>query len=121
VVPGQPGPWPGQVGRRPAGSHAFWLSFLLLGIAAIGRYAPYGPLFAAIAELLPRRTAGIAVAVVNAAAHSAASWVPGGLAQARHRRRWAAFLTLAGTMVAAAIVLLAVGRLATERRAEAAA
>jgi hypothetical protein len=33
----------------------------------------------------------------------------------------AAFLTPAGTMVAAAIVLLAVGRLATERRAEAAA
>ncbi|CAK9885701.1 MAG: Putative tartrate transporter [Candidatus Erwinia impunctatus] len=37
------------------GNHAFWLSYALLVVAAACMYAPYGPLFALIPELLPKK------------------------------------------------------------------
>ncbi|MCL2582393.1 MAG: MFS transporter [Streptosporangiales bacterium] len=49
-----------------AGPHDFWLSFILLILAAAGMYAPYGPYFASITESLPRDSAAPAVALVNA-------------------------------------------------------
>jgi len=39
--------------------------FLLLIIAAAGMYAPYGPHFAYIVELLPAADAGPAVGMIN--------------------------------------------------------
>ena len=41
------------------------LSFTLLIIAGAAMYAPYGPFFAAIAELLPSNVAGGAIALIN--------------------------------------------------------
>lgn len=43
----------------------FWPAFVLLVIAGAAQYAPYGPYFASIPELLSRDEAGAAVALVN--------------------------------------------------------
>src|SRR6185369_4514072 len=47
------------------GSDNFWLSFVLLTIAGAAMYAPYGPFFAMITEVLPKHVAGGAVALIN--------------------------------------------------------
>lgn len=47
------------------GGNAFWLGFALLVVAGGAMYAPYGPFFAWIAELLPRNVSGAAIALVN--------------------------------------------------------
>ncbi len=48
------------------GPDHLWISFVLLIIAGGAIYAPYGPFFAMISELLPRSTAALAVAGINA-------------------------------------------------------
>lgn len=47
------------------GTEHFWLSFILLVIAGGAMYAPYGPFFAIIPEILPRNVAGGAMALIN--------------------------------------------------------
>ncbi|KQN55470.1 MFS transporter [Erwinia sp. Leaf53] len=47
------------------GSDAFWLSYTLLIVAAACMYAPYGPFFALIPELLPKSVAGISMGLIN--------------------------------------------------------
>jgi len=47
------------------GTHNFWLSFLLLVVAGSAMYAPYGPFFAVITEILPANVAGGAIALIN--------------------------------------------------------
>ncbi|MFT4017773.1 MAG: MFS transporter [Agriterribacter sp.] len=48
-----------------AGENNFWLSFALLVIAGGAMYAPYGPFFAAITEVLPRNVSAGAIALIN--------------------------------------------------------
>jgi len=48
-----------------AGPGQFWVSFSLLTIAGMVMYAPYGPFFAIIPEILPQNVAGIAMALIN--------------------------------------------------------
>jgi sugar phosphate permease len=48
-----------------AGTSNFWLSFVLLVIAGGAMYAPYGPFFAIITEILPRNVSGGAIALIN--------------------------------------------------------
>ena len=43
----------------------FWISFVLLIIAGTMMYAPYGPFFAIIPEILPQNVAGVAMALIN--------------------------------------------------------
>lgn len=43
----------------------FWLSYLLLVIAGGAMYAPYGPFFAVITEVLPRNVSAGAIALIN--------------------------------------------------------
>jgi sugar phosphate permease len=52
-------------GSYLAGTSNFWLSFVLLVIAGAAMYAPYGPFFAIIPEILPRNVAGGAMALIN--------------------------------------------------------
>ncbi|MGZ8554044.1 MAG: MFS transporter [Chitinophagaceae bacterium] len=52
-------------GSYLAGSGNFMLSFILLIIAGTAMYAPYGPFFAVIAEILPSNVAGGAIALIN--------------------------------------------------------
>jgi len=47
------------------GADNFWLSFVLLIIAGMMMYAPYGPFFAIIPEILPQNVAGVAMALIN--------------------------------------------------------
>jgi sugar phosphate permease len=47
------------------GGDNFWLSFTLLVIAGAAMYAPYGPFFAVITEILPKNVSGGAVALIN--------------------------------------------------------
>ncbi len=47
------------------GSQHFWLSFVLLVLAGGAMYAPYGPFFAIITEILPRNVAAGAIALIN--------------------------------------------------------
>jgi sugar phosphate permease len=52
-------------GSYLTGTSNFWLSFALLVIAGAAMYAPYGPFFAIITEILPRNVAGGAIALIN--------------------------------------------------------
>ena len=47
------------------GVNHFWLSYFLLIMAGGAMYAPYGPFFAIIPDLLPRNVAGGAMALIN--------------------------------------------------------
>jgi sugar phosphate permease len=47
------------------GTSNFMLSFILLIIAGAAMYAPYGPFFAIISEILPSNVAGGAIALIN--------------------------------------------------------
>lgn len=47
------------------GSSNFWISFILLVIAGGAMYAPYGPFFAVITEVLPRNVSAGAIALIN--------------------------------------------------------
>jgi sugar phosphate permease len=47
------------------GADNFWLSFVLLTVAGAAMYAPYGPFFAIIPEILPHNVAPGAMALIN--------------------------------------------------------
>ena len=47
------------------GPQNFWISYILLIIAGTTMYAPYGPFFAVLTEILPRNVAGGAIALIN--------------------------------------------------------
>jgi len=47
------------------GADSFWTSFVLLIIAGAAMYAPYGPFFAIIPEVLPQNVSGGAMALIN--------------------------------------------------------
>ncbi len=47
------------------GASNFWLSFALLVVAGGAMYAPYGPFFALITEILPRNVSAGAIALIN--------------------------------------------------------
>jgi sugar phosphate permease len=47
------------------GTTNFWLSFTLLSVAGMAMYAPYGPFFAILTEILPANVAGGAIALIN--------------------------------------------------------
>lgn len=53
------------LGSYLLGTSNFWLSYILLVIAGAAMYAPYGPFFAIIPEMLPRNVAGGAMALIN--------------------------------------------------------
>ncbi|PVZ83279.1 MFS transporter [Serratia sp. S1B] len=52
-------------GSYAVGSNHFWISYGLLVIAGAAMYAPYGPFFAIIPEMLPKNVAGGAMALIN--------------------------------------------------------
>jgi sugar phosphate permease len=62
------------------GSSHFWLSFALLTIAGAALYAPYGPFFALIPEIIPSNVFGGAIGLINACGALGAfvgSWIVG--------------------------------------------
>ncbi|MDU3572695.1 MAG: MFS transporter [Serratia marcescens] len=52
-------------GSYAVGANHFWISYGLLVVAGAAMYAPYGPFFAIIPEMLPKNVAGGAMALIN--------------------------------------------------------
>src|SRR5664279_1224382 len=52
-------------GSYLSGTGNFWVSFVLLIIAGVAMYAPYGPFFAIITEILPANVTAGAIAIIN--------------------------------------------------------
>lgn len=103
-------------GSYALGTSNFWLSFVLLTVAGGAMYAPYGPFFAIIPELLPRNVAGGAMALINsmgALGSFAGSYLVGYLNGATGGFG-ASYIFMAGSLLLAALLtLLAVKGAAT--------
>jgi sugar phosphate permease len=97
-------------GSYAIGPGSFWLSFLLLVIAGGAMYAPYGPFFALIPELLPRNVAGASIALINSfgalgsfVGAYAVGWLNGAT-----KSPDMSYLFMAGALLASAVLTLLV-------------
>lgn len=91
------------------GPARFWPAFVLLVLAGGCMYAPYGPYFALIPELVPRSAAAASMALVNSfgalggfIGAYVVGWLNGTLGSGP------AFVFLAATLLAGAILMVAV-------------
>ncbi len=94
------------------GGDNFWLGFSLLVVAGGAMYAPYGPFFAWIAELLPRNVSGAAIALVNgcgALGSFLGSFAVGWL-NAETGGPGLSYLLMAGSLVVSAVLTLLIRR-----------
>ena len=95
------------------GSNNFWLSFVLLVIAGTAMYAPYGPFFAILTEILPANVTAGAIALINslgALGSFAGSYLVGYL-NGTTGGFGASYIFMAGSLLLSAIItLLAVSR-----------
>jgi sugar phosphate permease len=90
-----------------AGSH-FWLAYFSLIVAGGAMYAPCGPFFAIVPEMLPSTVAGEVMALVNtfgALGGFAGTWLVGWL-QALTGNARAGFLSMSLALIAAAAITL---------------
>ena len=89
------------------GSH-FWLAYFSLIVAGGALYAPYGPYFAIVPEMLPSTVAGEVMALVNtfgALGGFAGTWLVGWL-QALTGNARAGFLSMSMALIAAGAITL---------------
>jgi sugar phosphate permease len=96
-------------GSYLVGTSSFWLSFGLLVLAGGSMYAPYGPFFAIIPEILPRNVAGGAMALINsmgALGSFAGSYMVGYL-NATTGSFGASYLFMCGSLILAAVLTMA--------------
>ncbi len=95
------------------GPGQFWLSFALLVVAGAAMYAPYGPFFAVITEILPKNVAGGAIALINslgALGSFVGAWIVGQLNGATGGFG-ASYIFMAGSLLLSAILtIVAVGK-----------
>ncbi|GLY64865.1 MFS transporter [Amycolatopsis taiwanensis] len=85
----------------------FWWAFVLLVVAGGAMYAPYGPYFAHVTEILPKNFAGAGVACVNTAGSVGGfvgTYLVGWLNDATGSTA-ASFVMMASTLVLAALVI----------------
>ncbi|MGV3588685.1 MAG: MFS transporter [Adhaeribacter sp.] len=90
------------------GPDSFWVSFGLLTLAGGAMYAPYGPFFAIIPEILPRNVAGGAMALINsmgALGSFAGSYIVGYL-NGTTGGFGASYIFMAGSLFLAAVLTL---------------
>jgi MFS family permease len=76
---------------------SFWLAYLFLVLAGAGMYAPYGPFFAYVPDMLPRNVSGQTMAFINSLGALGAfvgAWFVGVLQSATHNSE-ASFLAMA--------------------------
>jgi len=93
------------------GTSHFVISFVLLIVAGGAMYAPYGPYFALIPELLPANVAGAAMGAINAFAALggfAGAYLVGVLGGGT--KSGAAFIFMAAALLGAAVLMLFVKR-----------
>jgi sugar phosphate permease len=92
------------------GPDNFWLSFVLLVIAGAAMYAPYGPFFAFITEVLPRNVSGGAIALINslgALGSFAGAWIVGYLNGATGGFAASYIFMAASLLIAALLTIIA--------------
>jgi sugar phosphate permease len=92
------------------GASQFWMSFALLVVAGAAMYAPYGPFFALISEILPKNVAGGAAALINsmgALGSFVGSYLVGYLNAATGSPS-ASYVLMAGALVVAVVMTLLV-------------
>lgn len=90
------------------GTSNFWLSFVLLVIAGAAMYAPYGPFFAIIPEILPGNVTAGAIALINslgALGSFVGSYIVGYL-NAATRGFGTSYIFMAGSLLLSAIITL---------------
>jgi len=95
-------------GSYLVGTSNFWLSFLLLIIAGGAMYAPYGPFFAVITEVLPKNVAAGAIALINsfgALGSFAGAYLVGRLNAQTHNFD-ASYIFMAGSLLLSAIITM---------------
>lgn len=89
-------------------AHGFWWAYGFLILAGGCMYAPYGPYWAIIPEMLPRSVAGEVLALVNsfgALGAFAGSWVVGWLQAVTHSSR-AGFLLMSVALIVSGGIIL---------------
>lgn len=99
------------------GPDHFWMSFVLLVIAGAAMYAPYGPFFAIITEVLPKNVSGGAIALINsfgALGSFAGAYVVGHLNGATGGFS-ASYIFMAGSLLLSAILTVIAVRPTPER------
>ncbi|CAI1069961.1 Inner membrane transport protein RhmT [Serratia entomophila] len=97
-------------GSYAVGANHFWVSYGLLVVAGAAMYAPYGPFFAIIPEMLPKNVAGGAMALINsmgALGSFFGSWFVGYLNGATGSPA-ASYMFMAIALVAAVVLTLIV-------------
>jgi sugar phosphate permease len=90
-------------------AHSFWWSYGCLIVAGGCMYAPYGPFWAIIPEMLPGNVAGEVMALVNccgALGAFAGSWLVGTLQALTHNSRAGFLLMSAALILSGAIIFL---------------
>ena len=95
-------------GSYLAGTNNFWLSFVLLVIAGMAMYAPYGPFFAILTEMLPANVTAGAIALINsfgALGSFAGSYLVGYL-NGTTGGFGASYLFMAGSVLLSAIITM---------------
>jgi sugar phosphate permease len=89
-------------------THAFWWAYAFLILAGSAMYAPYGPFFAIIPEMLPRNVAGEVMALVNSCGALGSffgAWLVG-LLQARTGSSQSGFLLMSISVTLAGVIIL---------------
>jgi Na+/H+ antiporter len=96
-------------GSTALGTSHYWMSYVLLILAGVCMYAPYGPYFALVPEFLPQKLAGPAMALINAAGAVGGflgayvvGWLQGGISNG------AAYVFMAACLLISALLMLAV-------------
>jgi MFS family permease len=88
--------------------HAFWWAYAFLILAGGAMYAPYGPFFAIVPEMLPKNVAGEVTALINscgALGGFAGTWLVG-LLEAYTGNSRAGFLIMSFSLVFAGFIIL---------------
>ena len=89
-------------------NHSFWWAYGFLIVAGGCMYAPYGPFWAIIPEMLPKNVAGEVLALVNccgALGAFAGSWLVGLLQALTHNSR-AGFLLMSASLILSGLIIL---------------
>jgi sugar phosphate permease len=96
------------LGSYLTAGQSFWWAYGFLVVAGCAMYAPYGPFFAIIPEMLPKNVAGEVTALVNscgALGGFAGTWFVG-LLQAQTGNSRAGFLLMSISLVVSGLMIL---------------
>jgi MFS family permease len=87
--------------------HSFWLAYAFLIVAGGAMYAPYGPFFSIVPEMLPKNVAGEVMALINscgALGGFAGTWLVGVLQALTGNSRAVYFVMSMSLMLAGSII-----------------